>query len=100
MKVTVQTLSPVIRKLMDWEENATGEIYEFEGETIADLFKVVRDCEGKSFLDRFHENDGVISTSYIYIDSMYFLREEDLRRKLKDGQTIVLLGRLILLGGG
>ena len=100
MKVTVQIMSQPIKKFMGWDNRKTEETYLFEGNTIADLFRVVRDQEGKSFYDRFVDDDGYISRSYIYLDGISYLRKEDLRRSLQDGGKIAILGQLACCGGG
>jgi len=101
MEVTVQILSPHIKKFMGWDNRKTEETYLFEGNTIADLFRVVQDREGKSFYDRFMEDDGYISRSYIYyLDGISYLRKEDLQRSLHDGVKIAILGQLACCGGG
>ena len=100
MKVTVQIMSQPIKKFMGWDNRKTEETYLFEGNTIADLFRVVQDQEGKSFYDRFMDEDGFVSRSYIYLDGISYLRKEDLQRTLHDGGKIAILGSLACCGGG
>ncbi|HOO40291.1 MAG TPA: hypothetical protein P5244_11765 [Syntrophales bacterium] len=100
MEVTVQILSPPIKKFMGWDNRKTDETYFFEGDTIADLFRVVRDRQGKSLYDRFMDDDGLISRSYIYLDGISYLRKEDLQRTLRHGGKIAILGQLACCGAG
>ena len=100
MKVTLQILSPILRKAIGWDDGKFEEACQFEGDTIGDLLKVVRDREGKSLYDRFMDDDGMISRSYIHLDGISYLRPEDLQRSLKDGGKLAILGNLACCGGG
>lgn len=100
MEVTLQILSPALRKAIGWDEGKYEEICQFDGDTIADLLKVVHDQEGKSLYDRFMDDDGLISRSYIHLDGISYLRPEDLGRSLKDGGKLAILGQLFCCGGG
>ena len=100
MKVTLQILSPILRKAIGWDDGKFEETCQFEGDTIEDLLKVVRDREGKSLYDRFVEDDGMVSRSYIHLDGISYLHPEDLQRSLKDGGKLAILGNLACCGGG
>ncbi|MBN1545086.1 MAG: hypothetical protein JW902_00335 [Syntrophaceae bacterium] len=101
MRVTVQILSQQLKKRMGWEDKKTEETYFFEGNSIADLFKVVRDSEGKSFYDRFMDKDSIISRSYIHFQgAISYLGPEDMKRPLQDGSKLAILGQLAFCGGG
>lgn len=62
--------------------------------------KVVLDREGKSLYERFMEDDGMISHSYIHLDGISILRSSDMQRSLKDGGKLAILGNLACCGGG
>lgn len=100
MKVTLQVLSPIIRKAIGWNDGKFEETCQFQGDTIGDLLKAVRDHEGKSLYERFMEDDGMISRSYIHLNGISFLRPEDMQRALKDGEKLAILGNLACCGGG
>ena len=101
MKVTVQILSPHIKKIMGWDERKTEETYLFAGETIADLLKVIHDPEGKSLYDQYMDKNSIISSTYIHLEGVIsYLSKEDLQRTLHDGGKIAILGQLACCGGG
>lgn len=101
MKVTVQILSPHIKKIMGWDERKTEETYLFVGETIADLLKVIHDPEGKSLYDQYMDKNSIVSRTYIHLDGVItYLSKEDLQRSLPDGGKIAILGQLACCGGG
>ncbi len=100
MEVTLQILSKSLRRDIGWDDKKYEEVFQFEGDTIADLLKVVRDGEGRSLYDRFMDGEGLISRSYIHLDGISYLRPEDLQRTLKDGGKMSILGQLALCGGG
>ncbi len=100
MKVTLQVLSPIVRRAIGWNDGKIEETCQFEGDTIGDLLKVVRDREGRSLYERFMEDDGMISRSYIHLNGISYLRPEDLQRSLKDGEKLAILGNLACCGGG
>ena len=100
MEVTLQILSPILRKAIGWDDGKFEETCQFEGDTIGDLLKAVYDRDGKSLYDRFMNDDGMISRSYIHLHGISFLRPEDLQRSLKDGEKLAILGNLACCGGG
>lgn len=100
MRVTLQILSPLVRKAIGWNDGKFEQTCQFEGDTIGDLLKVVRDREGKSLYERFMEDDGMISHSYIHLNGISYLRSEDLQRSLNDGEKLSILGNLACCGGG
>jgi hypothetical protein len=100
MKVTLQIISPIVRKEIGWNDGKYEEVCQFEGDTIGDLLKAVRDCAGKSLYDRFMEDDSMIAHTYIHLDGISCLRSDDLKRPLQDGGKLAILGNLACCGGG
>ncbi|HPJ96239.1 MAG TPA: hypothetical protein PK022_02940 [Syntrophales bacterium] len=100
MNVTLQILSPIVRKAIGWNDGKFEESFQFQGDTIGDLLKAVCDHEGKSLYERFMEDDGMISRTYIHLNGISYLRSEDLQRVLKNGEKLALLGNLACCGGG
>jgi len=99
MKITLVSMDPVIRGLLGWDSK-TEDVYQVQGDTIADFFKVVKDKDGKSFYDRVEEDDGIISNIYMFYNFLAFLKKEDLGRRMEDGDKIVLMRSLGGCGAG
>ncbi|MDX9746459.1 MAG: hypothetical protein WCX84_03335 [Syntrophales bacterium] len=100
MEVTLQILNLPLRRDVGWGDEKYEAVFQFEGDTIADLFRAVHDHEGKSLYDRFMDGDGLISRSYIHLEGISYLGTEELQRPLKEGAKLSILGQLTCCGGG
>jgi molybdopterin converting factor small subunit len=100
MKMKLQTMDPQMRAILGWERK-TEEVYETTAETLGDFFKDVTDKDGRTFYDRFmDENDIIVANSYIFFNCMAFLKKGDFDRAIKDGDKVILLRSLAGCGAG
>ena len=100
MEIVLQILNPRIRKIVGWNEGRNQEICHIAGNTLGDLLKTVMDSDGKSFWERFMEQDGIISQTYVFMGDIFYLQKKDLIRPLVNGQKVAILGPLVFCGGG
>jgi len=100
MRIKLQTMDTQMRKILGWERK-TEEVFETQGETLADFFRDVKDKDGRALYDRFmDEHDVIIANSYVFFNCMAMLKKEDFGRSIKDGDKVILMRSLAGCGAG
>ena len=100
MKVKLHTMDIQIRNMLGWD-NKTEEEFETQAQTLFDLFKEIKDKDGRTLYERvMDDNDMVLANSYAFFNSKALVKRDEFHHPIEDGDKIILLRSLAGCGGG